>query len=126
MWDFNQPYFEGKLIPSEQAWRRLEDWHAAAKEIGVWFVGKTGSVRTLGTVESARNGRLELRGTTVRAGFNLRDATFLYAPVQLFPRWPMGPVVEVMALQAAFETGEWLMLAEGMRPESLPPPGFVE
>jgi hypothetical protein len=30
-------------------------------------------------------------------------------------------MVEVMALQAFFETGDWLMLAEGMKPESLPP-----
>ena len=120
MWDFNQPYFEGKLIPSEEAWSRLEDWRAAGKEVGVWYVAKTGSVRTLGTVDLVRNGRLELRGTTVRAGFNLKDATFAYAPMQLFPRWPMGPMVEVMALQAAFPTGDWLMLAEGMRPEGLP------
>jgi hypothetical protein len=120
MWDFDQPYFEGKLIPSEQAWRKLDDWQAAGKEIGIWFVAKSGSVRTLGTVEAVRNGRLEMRGSTVRAGFNLKDVTFLYAPIQLFPRWPMGPMVEVMALQAAFPTGDWLMLAEGMRPESLP------
>lgn len=120
MWDFNQPYFEGKLISSDRAWRKLDEWQAAGKEIGVWFVAKSGSVRTLGTVQSVRNGRLEMRGTTVRAGFNLKDATFLYAPMQLFPRWPMGPMVEVMALQAAFPTGDWLMLAEGMRPESLP------
>lgn len=120
MWDFNQPYFEGKLIPSEDAWRRLEDWRAAGKEVGVWYVAKTGSVRTLGTVDLVRNGRLELRGSTVRAGFNLKGATFVYAPMQFFPRWPMGPMVEVMALQAAFPTGDWLMLAEGMKPEGLP------
>jgi len=121
MWDFNQPYFEGKLIPSDQAWRRLEDWRAGGKEIGVWYVAaKSGSVRALGTVESARNGRVELRGSTMRAAFNLKNATFAYCPTQLFPRWPMGPAVEVMALQAFLETGDWLMLAEGLRPESLP------
>ncbi len=116
MWDFNQPYFEGKLIPSEQAWRTLDDWRARGKEIGVWFVAKSGSMRTLGTVDSVRNGRLALRGGTVRAGFNLQDATFAYAPVQTFPRWPMGPMVEVMAVQAFFPTGDWLMLTEGMLP----------
>jgi hypothetical protein len=120
MWDFDQPYFQGKTIPSDQAWRKLEEWRATGKEVGVWFVARSGSVRTLGTVDTVRNGRLELHGATVRAGFSLRDATFLYAPVQLFPRWPMGPMVEVMALQAAFPNGEWLMLAEGMKPESLP------
>ena len=57
MWDFNQPYFEGKQIPSDEAWRTLDDWRAAGKEIGVWFVAKSGSVRTLGTVESVRNGQ---------------------------------------------------------------------
>ena len=86
MWDFNQPYFEGKLIPSDQAWRRLEDWHVSGREIGVWYVAaKSGSVRTMGTVESARNGRIELRGSTVRAGFNLKSATFAYYPIQIFP-----------------------------------------
>ena len=121
MWDFNQPYFKGKLIPSDQAWRRLEDWRVAGREIGVWYVAaKSGSVRTMGTVESARNGRIELRGSTVRAGFNLKSATFAYYPIQIFPRWPMGPMVEVMAVQAFLESGDWLMLAEGLRPETLP------
>src|SRR5271157_3526040 len=126
MWDFNQLYFEGKLIPSEQAWRTLDDWRAAGKEIGVWFVAQSGSVRTLGTVESVRNGRIELRGSTVRAGFNLQDATFTHGPVQMFPRWPMGPMVEVMVVQAFLHTGDWLMLAEGMRPDALPPRGLPE
>ena len=120
MWDFQQPYFEGKLIPSEQAWRTLDDWRAKGREIGVWFVARSGSVRALGTLNSVRNGRLELRGSTVRAGFNLKDATFTHGPTQVFPRWPMGPMVEVMALQAFLNTGDWLMLAEGMRPEGLP------
>ena len=35
MWDFNQPYFEGKRIPSDHAWRKLDEWRAAGKEIGV-------------------------------------------------------------------------------------------
>jgi len=126
MWDFNQPYFEGKQIPPDDAWRTLDDWRAAGKEIGVWFVAKSGSVRTLGTVESARNGRVELRGPTVAAGFNLKDATFMHGPVQIFPRWPMGPMVEVMAVQAFLTTGDWLMLAEGMRPESLPPRALTQ
>jgi hypothetical protein len=99
VWDFNQPYFEGKLIPSDQAWRRLEDGRVAGREIGVWYVAaKSGSVRAMGTGESARNGRIELRGSTVRAGFNLKNATFAYCPVRIFPRWPMGPMVEVMAV----------------------------
>src|SRR5579872_2866148 len=120
MWDFDQPYFQGKLIPAEQAWRKLEKWRAEGKDIGVWFVTKSGSVRTMGTVDIVRNGRVEMTGSTVRAGFNLQGVTFAYSPVQLFPRWPMGPMVEVMALQAAFQNGDWLMLAEGMRPEGLP------
>jgi hypothetical protein len=127
MWDFNQAYFEGKLILSDQAWRRLEEWRVGGKEIGVWYVAaKSGSVRTLGTVESARDGCVELRGSTVRADFNLRNATFAYSPMQLFSRWPMGPMVKVMALQAFLETGAWLMLAEGLRPESLPTRGLAQ
>ncbi len=82
MWDFDQPYFEGKLIPSEQAWRTLDDWRAKGKTIGVWFVAKSGSVRTLGTVRSARNGRIELRGTEVLAGFNLQRARFTHGPMR--------------------------------------------
>ena len=121
MWDFDQPYFEGKLIPADEAWRRLDDWCACGKEIGVWYVAKSGSVRTLGTLDKVRNGRIELRGPAVRAGFQLKNATFTHGPMQIFPRWPMGPVVEVMAVQAFLQSGDWLMLAEGMRPESLPP-----
>ena len=121
MWDFDQPYFEGKLIPAEQAWRTLNDWRSGGKEIGVWYVAKSGSVRTLGTVDKVRNGRLELGGSAMRAGFHLKDATFTHGPMQIFPRWPMVPMVEVMAIQAFLQTGDWLMPAEGMRPEALPP-----
>lgn len=122
MWDFGQPYFSGKLIAAEDAWKRLNAWRESGKEIGAWYVAKSGSVRALGTVESARRGRLVFRGDSARAGFRLKNATFAYYPIGIYPRWPMGPVFEVMALQAFFETGEWLMLAEGMKPEALPAP----
>jgi hypothetical protein len=72
-------------------------------------------------VQSLRNGRIDIRGATVGTGFNLKDARFTYGPVQMFPRWPMGPMVEVMAVSAYLAAGEWLVLAEGLRPESLPP-----
>jgi len=69
---------------------------------------------------SARGGRLLLKGDTVRACFNLTGATFFYGPIQTWPRWPGPPVVEVVAVQATLENGDWLALADGLRPESLP------
>jgi hypothetical protein len=121
MWDLNQPYFDGRLIPPDQAWRRFDDWMAGGKQIGVWFVSKSGSVRTAGTMESARNGRVEFRNQSALAAFNLQDAQYTYGPFRVFPRWPMGPTVELMALQAFFKNGDWLVLAEGLMPEGVAP-----
>jgi hypothetical protein len=121
MWDFDQPFFEGKFIADDQAWRRFDEWIAAGKQIGVWFVAKSGSLRTSGFVESAANGRVNLRGQTASAGFNLKDARFTYGPFQIFPNWPSGPMVELMAVQAFLPNGDWLVLAEGLKPEGLSP-----
>ena len=116
MWDFEQPYLKGKLIPPEQAWRRFDDWRAHGTEVGILYVAKSASVSMYGTVQSVRNGRIEVHGTTAGAAFRLKDARFTYGPFSIFPRWPMGPTVEVMALSAYLTDGGWLVLAEGMRP----------
>jgi hypothetical protein len=121
MWDFNQPYFEGRLVAADRAWRMFDEWMAAGKQVGVLFVSGTGSLRTAGAVESARNGRLQVRGHSAHAAFNLQDAQFAYGPFQIFPRWPMGPMVETIALQAFFANGDWLVLAEGLKPEEISP-----
>jgi hypothetical protein len=121
MWDFDQPYFEGKLIADAEAWRRFDEWISAGKQIGVWFVAKSGSLRTSGFVESAVNGRVNMRGQTASAGFNLQDARFTYGPFQIFPNWPAGPMVELMAVQAFLPNGDWLVMAEGLKPEGLTP-----
>jgi hypothetical protein len=121
MWDFDQPYFAERLIAADQAWRHFDEWMAAGKQIGVWFVAKSGSVRTAGTVRSVRNGRVELIGQSAAAAFNLRAAQFTYGPFQVFPRWPMGPMVELIALQAYLDNGDWLVLAEGLQPEGISP-----
>jgi len=121
MWDFNQPYFQDKLIPAADAWRRFDDWRIRRAELGVLFVAKPATLSSIGTVQSVRNGMLRIQGTTAGAGFNLKDATFTYGPLHVFPRWPMGPMVEVMALSAYTPDGGWLVLAEGMRPEALAP-----
>jgi hypothetical protein len=80
----------------------------------------------MGLVESARNGKLLLKGDMVRASFNLTRANFTYGPVQTWPKWPSPPIVEVIAVQAQLENGDWLALAEGLRPESLPPRALPE
>jgi hypothetical protein len=121
MWDFNQPYFEGRLIAVDQAWRRFDEWMTGGKQIGVWFVSKSGSVRTSGMVKSVRNGRVQLLGQSAQAAFNLQEAQFTYGPFQVFPGWPMGPMVELMALQAFLTNGDWLVLAEGLKPEGISP-----
>jgi hypothetical protein len=120
-------HYTGTPIPMDQAWRTFGDWKSAGREIGVIFFGGSGSsFYTMGIVESARNGRLLLKSDTVRASFNLRLATFAYGPVQTWPKWPSPPIVEVIAVQAQLENGDWLALAEGLRPESLPPRALPE
>ena len=121
MWDFDQPYFEGKLIAADQAWRRFDQWMSAGKQIGIWFVAKSGSLRTSGIVERAEAGRVHLRGQSATAGFHLADARFTYGPFQVFPNWPSGPMVELMAVQAFLPNGDWLVMAEGLKPEGLAP-----
>jgi len=41
--------------------------------------------------------------------------------MQVFPRWPAPPPVEILALQAFLATGDWLVLAEGYVPKELSP-----
>lgn len=108
-------------MESTEAWRLFEQWRAAAQTIGVVFMGRHGSLTTSGTVTSARMGRLQINGETSEATFNLKDSSFVYGPVQLFPRWPYPPPVEVIAVQASFPSGDWLVLAENFRPKAVPP-----
>jgi hypothetical protein len=116
------PDYRGTPIPTDQAWRTFSDWKVNGREIGVIFYGGSGtSLYTMGFIESARNGRVLLKGALVRASFNLTRAKFTYGPVQTWPKWPSPPIVEVIAVQAQLENGNWLALAEGLRPESLPP-----
>ena len=82
-------------------------------------MGRHGSLTTSGTVTSARMGRLQINSETAEATFNLKEAEFLYGPVQLFPRWPYPPPVEVIAVQAALPGGDWLVLAEDFRPKAV-------
>lgn len=113
--------YTGRPIPIDQAWRTFDDWKNSGREIGVIFYGSSGSsLYTMCFVESARNGKLLLKSDTVRASFNLTLANFVYGPVQTWPQWPSPPIVEVIAIQAHLENGDWLALAEGLRPESLP------
>jgi hypothetical protein len=114
--------YPGMPIPTDQAWRTFGDWQSSRREIGVIFFGGSGSsLYTLGSIESARNGKLVLKSHTARASFNLAGAKFAYGPVPTWPQWPYPPIVEVIAVQAQLENGDWLALAEGLRPESLPP-----
>jgi hypothetical protein len=114
-------------IPTDRAWRTFGDWQSRGREIGVIFYGSSGSsLYTMGFVESARNGKLLLMSDTVRASFNLKQATFAHGSVQTWPKWPYPPIVEVIAIQAELANGDWLALAEGLRPESLPPRALPE
>jgi hypothetical protein len=123
MWDFDQPAFTGRLITADRAWRTFDQWKAAGLEIGVLLFGKAGMITALGTVESARNGRLAIQGDAVGATLNLKGAQFSYGPVKTWPRWPLPPIVEVVAVQAFLTNGDWLVLAEGLRP-NLPRPSL--
>jgi hypothetical protein len=113
----------GNPIAAEGAWRLFEDWRSSAKEIGVLYCarGASASISAMLTVRSARNGVLRMKGDTAGAAFTLKEARFTYGPLQVFPRWPAPPPVEVMALQAYLVTGDWLVLAEGLVPRELSP-----
>ena len=92
----------------------------------IFYAASGTSVYTMGFVELARNGKLLMKGDTVRLSFNLTQANFAYGPVQTWPKWPSPPIVEVIAIQAQLTNGDWLALAEGLRPESLPPRALPE
>ena len=112
---------DGTPIEPEEAWRIFDKWKASAREIGVIFWGRSGNLYTSASIHSAANGRLELRGEATRASFNLAGAIFRYGPMTLWNHWPSSQTAEVMALRAVFDNGDYLALAEGLRPNSLPP-----
>lgn len=118
--------YAGTPIEPHQAWEILNRWKNGRNEIGIIFWGRSANVYTLGLVESARNGRIQFRGDGARDSFSLIGASFKYGPMQTWPRWPSPPIVDVNALQAEFENGDHLALAEGLTPPpisfpSLPP-----
>src|SRR5215831_14618724 len=106
-------------IQPDQAWCILDRWKSSGREIGVIFWNRSGNVYALGSMKSARNGRLELCGEVARASFNLIGAEFRYGPMQTWPRWPSPPVTEVMALTAELPGGDYLAVADGLRAESI-------
>ena len=113
--------YTGNPIATDEAWRTFDDWKKQRRELAVIFYGSSGnSLYTMGTIQSARNGTLRLISDRARASFNLARASFVYGPVQTWPRWPSPPIVEVLAIQAQLENGDWLALADGLRLESLP------
>ena len=114
-------YEPGRPIQQDQAWRTFDDWKRHRREIAVIFYGHEGnSLYTIGVMDAASNGKISLKSVTARASFNLSTANFTYGPVQTWPRWPSPPIVELMAIQAQLANGDWLALAEGLRPDSLP------
>jgi hypothetical protein len=115
------PDYTGAPIPTDQVWRIFNGWEDSRRKIGVIFYGGSGtSLYTMGFVESARNGKLLLMGSKLRASFDLKQAKFTYGPLQTWPKWPSPPIVEVIAVRAQLENGAWLVLAEGLHPEALP------
>jgi len=112
---------QGNPIAPDQAWRIFSDWQSSAKEIGIFFHSQSGSFSTLGTLRSARNGTVEFVADSGRAALRLKDAQFTYGPMMTWPRWPNPPIVEIIALQAYMPNGTWIIMAEGLRPESIAP-----
>jgi hypothetical protein len=111
--------YSGTPIEAHEAWRMFDRWKNGGQEIGVIFWGRSANLYTLAIVESAKNGRIHLKGGEARASFNLAGAVFKYGPMQTWPRWPSPPIVEVTALRAEFENGDYLALAEGLTPPPL-------
>jgi hypothetical protein len=109
----------GAPLAAQDAWRKFDEWRAQSRSIGIVFLGGSGSVTTTGTVTQARMGRLQFNSETAEVSFRLKDANFTYGPVQMFPNWPYPPAVEVIAVQAWFANGDWLAMAERVRPPSV-------
>jgi len=86
----------------------FDQWQKRGQEIGVIFWSRSANLYTLAVVESAKNNRIQLRNGEARASFNLTGAVFKYGPMQTWPRWPSPPIVEVAALRAEFENGDYL------------------
>ena len=78
----------------------LDDWRLKRKEIGMLYCGRSGAavISAMCTVWAARNG--SLAGNGVGASLSWRMARFSYGPIQVWPHWPSGPAVEVLALPA--------------------------
>lgn len=116
--------YSGTPIEPHQAWEIFDRWKNGRNEIGIIFWGRSANVYTLGLIESASNGRIQLRGDGARASFNLVGASFKYGPMQTWPRWPAPPIIEVNALRAEFENGDYLALAEGLTPPPISSPSL--
>lgn len=112
---------DGDPIDVQDAWNILSRWKNRQQEIGVIFWGRSGNLNTLGHVEEASKGRIQLRGEGARASFTLTGASFRYGPMPTWPRWPSPPIVEVRALRAVFDNGDYLALAEGLTAPPVPP-----
>jgi hypothetical protein len=110
---------QGQPIPPDQAWRIFEKWRASGREIGALFVATSGYCFTLGTLQSARNGTVHFQGESCAATIRLQDAQFTYGPMMTWPRWPNPPIVEIIALQATTPNGTWIVMSDGLRPQSL-------
>ena len=104
----------------------MHRWRNHRHEIGVIFWGRSANVYTLGLIESASHGRIELTGSGARASFNLTGASFRFGPMQTWPRWPSPPIVEVNALRVEFENGDYLALAEGLAPPPISSPSLPQ
>jgi len=114
-------YTQDSIAPDE-AWRTFDTWKSMRCELGVIFYGASGnSLYTMGRIESASNGKLQLRSDTTRASFNLARASFVYGPVQTWPRWPSPPIVEVIAVQARLETATGWRWRKGYGQSLCPP-----
>ena len=79
----------GAPIEAHRAWSMFDLWKSRGQEIGVIFWGLPASLYTLAIIESANNGRLQLKGEAARASFNLVGASFRYGPMQTWPSWPI-------------------------------------
>jgi hypothetical protein len=109
----------GAPLAAEDAWRTFEGWRAEGRQIGLIFLGGWGSLTTSGTVAKARMGRLQFNSETAEISFRLKGANFTYGPVQMYPNWPYPPQVDVIAVQAWYENGDWLAMAERPRPPAV-------
>lgn len=97
-------------IPDESAFALLDRWRDMRADLGLIYVSVRKQIYARTTVRSRTARSLELRGEKALARIALNGVEYSYGPLQIFPRWPLGPMETVTALEVHWPEEAWLWL----------------